>query len=92
MTAKRYVLFEPGGRQVRGYSYGELVEVRYIDVISTGIEAADRKVFLRKLRSEDRDYLKGCRVGYVDDRGAGNYCNALEFLDGNEDVLAAQQY
>ena len=35
MRELRYVLFEPGGRQVSGYSYGKLVERRYIDLVPT---------------------------------------------------------
>jgi len=77
-AVKKYVLFVPGGRQVRAYSYGKLVEVRYIDVLPTGIESPDRDLFLQKLRQKNLsdDYLRDCRVGYVDDNGVGIYCDA----------------
>ena len=89
MTRKQFVLYEPGGRQVRGFAYGKLVEVRYIDVIRTGIESPDREKFIQlveeaQLTDED---LRECRIGYVDDKGVGLYYDAREFLkhDGRMD-------
>jgi len=83
MKTKTYVLFEPGGRQVRGFSYGKLVEVRYIDVVRTDIQSPDRDEFIQlveqaKLSEEE---LRECRIGYVDDKGVGDYCSWQEFLD-----------
>ncbi len=83
MKTKTYALFEPGGRVVRGYSYGELTELRYLDVVPTGIESPDRDEFIQlveqaQLSEED---LRECRIGYVDDKGVGEYCSWQEFLD-----------
>ncbi|MCY3865834.1 MAG: hypothetical protein OXG68_10395 [Chloroflexi bacterium] len=83
MNRKRFVLFKPGGRVVRGYSYGELTEVRYLDVVPIGIESPDRDEFIQlveqaKLTDEE---LRECRIGYVDDKGVGDYCSWQEFLD-----------
>ena len=80
---KQFVLFKPGGRQISGYSYGKLVERRYIDVVRTGIESPDRDEFIQlveqqKLTDEE---LSECRIGYVDENGVGEYCSWLEFLD-----------
>ncbi len=77
-------MFEPGGRQVRGYDYGKLVEVRYIDVVPTGIEAPERETFLQQIRQQrlSEEYLRACRVGYVDDNGVGIYCDAYDFVTG----------
>ncbi len=83
MKSQMYVLYEPGGRQARGYSYGKLVEVRYVDVVRTDIESITRDEMIDKLKPLDREYLRECRVGYVDDMGVGEYCDALDFLDGN---------
>jgi hypothetical protein len=83
MRNKQYVLFEPGGRQVRGFSYGKLVEVRYLDVIPAGVESPDREEFIALVRAQelsDED-LREYRVGYVDDNGVGDYCSWQEFLD-----------
>ena len=83
MTKKHYVLFEPGGRQVRGFSYGKLVEVRYIDVVRTGIESPDRDEFIQLVEQAQlsEEELRECRVGYVDDKGVGDYCSWQEFLE-----------
>ena len=83
MKIKTYALFEPGGRQARGFSYGKLVEVRYLDVVPIGIESPDRDEFIQlveqaKLTDEE---LRECRIGYVDDKGVGDYCSWQEFLD-----------
>ena len=51
MKKKQFALFEPGGRQVRGFSYGKLVEVRYLDVVPVGIESSSRQDFLEQLRA-----------------------------------------
>ncbi len=83
MRSKMYALFEPGGRMVRGFSYGKLVEVRYLDVVRTGIEASDRDEFIALVKAQQlsEDELRDCRVGYVDDKGVGTYCDWQEFLD-----------
>lgn len=83
MRKKQYMLFEPGGRQVRGFSYGKLVEVRYVDVIPTGIESPDRDEFIALVKAQELsdDDLRDCRIGYVDDKGVGEYCSWQEFLD-----------
>ena len=76
MNRKQFVLFKPGGRVVRGYSYGELTEVRYLDVVRTGIESPDRDAFIRMVEQaqlSDED-LRECRIGYVDENGVGDYC------------------
>ena len=83
MSRKQFVLFKPGGRVVRGYSYGNLTEVRYLDVVPTGIESPDRDEFIRlveqaRLTEED---LSECRIGYVDEKGVGDYTSWQEFLD-----------
>ncbi|MCY4466195.1 MAG: hypothetical protein OXE46_11735 [Chloroflexi bacterium] len=82
MTRKRYVLYEPGGRQARGFAFGKLVEVRYIDVVRTTIESSDHKEFIKLLEQAQltEEDLRECRVGYVDDNGVGDYYDALEFL------------
>lgn len=89
MNRKKYALFEPGGRQVRGFAYGKLVEVRYIDVVRTGIESPDREVFIElvaKVRFSEEE-LRERRVGYVDENGVGVHYDADEFLrrGGNVD-------
>ena len=83
MSRKQFVLFEPGGRVVRGYSYGKLTEVRYIDVVRTGIESPDRDEFIQLVKQQqlsDEEWRE-CRIGYVDDNGAGAYYGWQEFLD-----------
>ena len=83
MSKKQFVLFEPGGRVVRGYSYGKLTEVRYIDVVRTGIQSPDRDEFIELVKAQqlsDED-LRERRVGYVDDKGVGAYYDWQEFLD-----------
>lgn len=83
MKIKTYALFEPGGRQVRGFSYGKLVEVRYLDVVPTGIESPDRDEFIQLVEQAQltEEELRECRIGYVDDKGVGEYCSWQEFLD-----------
>ena len=87
MNPKKYALFKPGGRMVRGISYGKLVEVRYIDVVRTDIESPDRDEFInlveerveqQQLSFED---LRECRIGLVDDNGVGNYSSWQEFIE-----------
>ena len=83
MSRKQFVLFKPGGRVVRGYSYGNLTEVRYLDVVPTGIESPDRDEFIQLVEAQqltDED-LNECRIGYVDDKGVGDYTSWQEFLD-----------
>ncbi len=83
MTRKQYVLYEPGGRQVRGFAYGKLVEVRYIDVVRTDIESSNREEFIKMVEQKQLtdEELRECRIGYVDDKGVGTYCSWQEFLD-----------
>ena len=83
MNPKKYALFKPGGRVVRGISYGKLVEVRYLDVVRTGIESPDREEFIELVKAQQltEEELRDCRVGYVDDKGVGTYCDWQEFLD-----------
>lgn len=83
MNRKQFVLFKPGGRVVRGYAYGELTEVRYIDVVRSGIESPDRDEFIQKVEQSQLtgEELRECRIGYVDDNGVGDYCSWQEFLD-----------
>ncbi|MCY3917838.1 MAG: hypothetical protein OXG49_17695 [Chloroflexi bacterium] len=83
MNRKRFVLFKPGGRVVRGYSYGELSEVRYLDVVPIGIESPDRDEFIQLVEQAQltEEELRECRIGYVDDKGVGDYCSWQEFLD-----------
>ena len=83
MRQKKYALFEPGGRQVRGFSYGKLVEVRYLDVVRTGIESPDRGEFIHLVEQAqltDKE-LDEYRVGYVDDNGVGEYFSWQELQD-----------
>lgn len=84
MTALKYVLFEPGGKTMSGYSFGKLVEVRYLEVVRSGIESYSKQDFLLQLRAAldefGTDRIRECRVGYVDDNGVGDYYDALEFL------------
>ena len=82
MKTRKYVLYEPGGRQARGFAYGKLVEVRYVDVVRTDIESPDRDEFIKLVKSQqltDED-LGECRIGFVDDKGVGDYCSWQEFL------------
>ena len=87
MKMKKYALFEPGGRQVRGFSYGKLVEVRYIDVVRTDTEAADREEFLEILRDAQKERepsdFRQCRIGHVDENDVGEYFDPLEFLEND---------
>lgn len=90
MTALKYVLFEPGGKTMSGYSFGKLVEVRYLEVVRSGIESYSRQDFLLQLRAAldefGTDRIRECRVGYVDDNGVGDYYDALEFL-ANDGII-----
>jgi len=83
MNRKQFVLYEPGGRVARGFAYGKLVEVRYIDVVRTGIESADRDAFIQLVEQAQlsEEELRECRIGYVDDKGVGTYHGWQEFLD-----------
>ena len=80
---KQFVLFEPGGRQIRGYSYGKLVERRYIDIVPTTIASADRDQFIQLVEQQQltEEELSQCRIGYVDENGVGTYSSWEEFLD-----------
>ena len=68
---------------MRGFSYGKLVEVRYLDVVRTGIESPDRDAFINLVEAQDftEDELSAFRIGYVDDKGVGDYFGWQEFLD-----------
>ena len=83
MTRKQYVLYEPGGNVVRGFAYGKLVEVRYVDVVRTDIQSPDREEFIAMVKAQELsdEALHNCRIGYVDDKGVGDYCSWQEFLD-----------
>jgi len=83
MSKKQFVLFEPGGRVVRGYSYGKLTEVRYLDVVPTGIKSSNREEFIQMIEQAQLsdEELRDCRIGYVDDKGVGAYYGWQEFLD-----------
>ena len=87
MKLKMYALFEPGGRQVRGFSYGKLVEVRYIDVVRTDTESANREKFIEMLRDTQNEMepsmFRQCRIGHVDENDVGQYFDPLEFLQNN---------
>jgi len=80
---KQFVLFKPGGRLISGYSYGKLVERRYIDIVRTGIESPDRDEFIRLVERQQLtdEELSECRIGYVDENGVGEYHGWQEFLD-----------
>lgn len=82
MKTKTYVLYEPGGRVARGFAYGKLVEVRYVDVVRTDVASPDRDEFIHLVEQAQLtdEHLRECRVGYVDDNGVGNYCDWQEFL------------
>lgn len=84
MTKPKYALFEPGGLTVSGYSFGKLVQVRYLEVVRSGIESYNKQDFLVQLRAAlaefGADRIRECRVGFVDDNGVGDYYDALEFL------------
>lgn len=83
MNRKQYAMFKPGGNVVRGFRYGKLVEVRYVDVVRSGIESPNREEFIALVKAQqlsDED-LRECRIGYVDDKGVGEYCSWQEFLD-----------
>ena len=94
MTKPKYVLYEPGGLTASGYSFGKLVEVRYLEVVRSGIESYDKQDFLEQLRAAIEEFgtekIRECRVGFVDDNGVGDYYDALEFLanDGIMESLA----
>ena len=74
---------------VRGISYGKLVEVRYLDVVPTGIESPSLAEFVDLLKQQQFSQidLSKCRVGHVDDNGVGQYYDARAFLEneGNMD-------
>lgn len=95
MTALKYVLFEPGGKTMSGYSFGKLVEVRYLEVVRSGIESYNRQDFLLQLRAAldefGTDRIRECRVGYVDDNGVGDYYDALEFL-ANDGIIEPRTF
>lgn len=67
----------------RGFAYGKLVEVRYIDVVRTGIQSPDRDEFIHLVEQAQlsEEELRECRIGYVDDNGVGEYRSWQEFLD-----------
>ncbi len=83
MNRKQFVLYEPGGRVARGFAYGKLVEVRYVDVVRTGIKSPDRDEFIKLVEQAQltEEELRECRIGYVDDKGVGEYSSWQEFLD-----------
>ncbi len=83
MTRKQYVLYEPGGNVSRGFAYGKLVEVRYVDVVRTAVASPDREEFIELVKAQQLtdEHLRECRIGYVDDNGVGEYCSWQEFLD-----------
>ncbi|MYD08721.1 MAG: hypothetical protein F4X02_01640 [Chloroflexi bacterium] len=83
MNIRTFVLYKPGGRVVRGYSYGNLTGVRYLDVVPTGIESPNRDEFIQLVEQArlTEDELGECRIGYVDDKGVGDYTSWQEFLD-----------
>ena len=95
MTKPKYVLFEPGGLTASGYSFGRLVEVRYLEVVRSGIESYSKQEFLLQLRAAldefGTDRIRECRVGYVDDNGVGDYYDALDFL-ANDGVISAPTF
>lgn len=68
---------------MRGYSYGELTEVRCLDVVPIGIESPERDEFIQLVEQAQltEEELRECRIGYVDDKGVGDYCSWQEFLD-----------
>ena len=82
MTRRQYVLYEPGGNMARGFAYGKLVEVNYIDVVRTDIESPEREEFIQLVEQAQlaKEELRECRIGYVDDKGVGTYCSWEEFL------------
>ena len=73
---------------VRGISYGKLVEVRYLDVVRTGIESPNLAEFITLLEQQrlSEEDLRECRVGHVDENGVGLYYDPLEFL-ANDGVM-----
>ena len=83
MTRKQYVLYEPGGNMARGFAYGKLVEVRYVDVVRTAIASPDRDEFIQLVEQAQlsEEELRECRIGHVDDKGVGDYCSWQDFLD-----------
>ncbi len=84
MVRKQYVLYVLGGRQVSSYSFGKLVERRYIDLIPSEIASQDLNAFLVMLRDAqnemDETAFSQSRVGHVDENGVGRYYDACEFL------------
>ncbi len=95
MKTSQYVLFELGGRTVRGFEDGKLVEVRYLEVVRSGIESYSRQDFLLQLRAAldefGTDRICECRVGYVDGNGVGDYYDALEFL-ANDGIIEPRAF
>ena len=83
MNRKQFVLYEPGGRVARGFAYGKLVEVRYVDVVRTDVASPDRDEFIQMVEQAQltEEELRECRIGYVDDKGVGNYYGWQEFLN-----------
>lgn len=83
MNRKQFVLYEPGGRVARGFAYGKLVEVRYIDVVRTDIQSPDRDTFIQMVEQArlTEEELREHRIGYVDEKGVGDYTSWQEFLD-----------
>lgn len=85
MMEKQFVLYRPGGKQVSSYSYGKLVERRYIDLVPSEIASPNLDAFLASLRQArdetDEPFFRRCRVGHVDENGVGLYYDAREFLN-----------
>ena len=83
INPKRYALFKPGGRVVRGYAYGKLTEIRYLDVVPTGVESADRDDFIQQVETLQLsdEQLAELRIGYVDETNVGLFYDWQEFLD-----------
>ncbi|MDE2776011.1 MAG: hypothetical protein OXI77_08740 [Chloroflexota bacterium] len=84
MIRKQYVLYVLGGRQVSSYSFGKLVQRRYIDLIPSEIASQDLNAFLVMLRDAQNEMdtagFSQSRVGHVDNNGVGQYYDAREFL------------
>lgn len=83
MNEKRYVLFEGGGRKVRGFDQGKLVEVRYFELVPTDIAAPDRDEFIDLVEDQrlTSDELAQIRVACFDDKGDRKFFRWSEFID-----------
>ena len=91
IPTKRYALFKPGGRVLRGYAHGKLTEIRYLDVVPVGEESSDRDDLIQQVQQMQLAYeeLDELRIGYVDEKNVGIFYDWQEFLDSKSQPAEA---